>query len=419
MTNQKADALCHRRRDCRLCGSHRLTPVLALTPTPPANAFVGKDDLGETQQTFPLDVFFCEDCTHVQLLDVVSPSVLFENYVYVTGTSPVFVKHFEEYAAFIVERYRPTAGSLVVDIGSNDGTFLNCFRQHGLAIQGIDPAREIAGKASAAGIETIADFFSPALAAEIVAERGKASVVTANNVFAHIDDLGAIANGIQALLDTDGVFVFEVSYLVDVLEKTLFDTIYHEHLAYHNVRPLIGFLARHGLELIGAHRVSSHGGSLRCIAQLTGGPHPREASVDALLALESAMKLDQSRTLKQFSARIDTVKDALTSLLSDLKADGKRIVAFGAPAKATTLMYHFGIGPDIIDVVIDDSPLKQGLFTPGMHIPVVASDALYSNSPDYAVILAWNFAAPIMRAHAKFTEQGGKFIVPLPNLEVH
>ena len=397
----------------------QLTLVLQLTPTPPANAFVAHDQLAEAQQTFPLDVFICEDCGHVQLLDVVAPTVLFENYVYVTGTSPVFVRHFEEYATFIIDRFRPVAGGLVVDIGSNDGTFLNFFKQHGMAVLGIDPAREIAAKATAAGIETKAAFFSPTLAAEIVAARGKAAVVTANNVFAHIDDLGAIADGVRDLLNDDGVFAFEVSYLLDVLEKTLFDTIYHEHLAYHSVKPLVPFLRAHGLELISAERVSSHGGSLRCVAQPLGGSHRRDPNVDEMIAAEDRIALDTAATLQRFSARIDAVKLELTSLVHGLKANGKRVAAFGAPAKATTLMYHFGIGPEIIDFVVDDSPLKQGLFTPGMHIPVVASEVMYREPPDYVVVLAWNFAAPIMASHARFKELGGKFILPLPNLEVH
>jgi SAM-dependent methyltransferase len=407
-----------RRDDCRLCGSRRLTLVFALTPTPPANAFVPARAKAAPQPCFPLDVFFCEDCGHVQLRDVVDPRVLFENYVYVSGTSPVFVRHFEDYARGVVDRFRVTPGSLVVDIGSNDGTLLGFFQASGMKVLGVDPARDIAASATARGIETWTDFFTPALAARIRAERGPAAVVTANNVFAHADDLGGVTDGVRALLAPGGVFVFEVSYLVDVFEKTLFDTVYHEHLAYHSVAPLVRFFAAHGMELFAAERVESHGGSLRGFAQLKGGPYAADGSVAALVALEKTLGLDKAATLAAFGRKIDAARDSLRALLLGLKQDGRRIAGYGAPAKATTLMHHFGLGPDLIEFIADDSPLKQGLFTPGLHVPVLDADAIYHDRPDYLLILAWNFARPIMAKHARFGAEGGRFIVPLPTVEV-
>ena len=412
-------ATCHRRNTCRLCGGTQLTEVLSLVPTPSANAFVPEELLGEAQPTFPLDIFFCEDCHHVQLLDVVDPAVLFENYVYVSGTSPVFVKHFDDYAAFVIDRYAPEPGSLVFDIGSNDGTLLKAFQKSGHQVLGIDPAKDISAQATQAGIETINGFFSLDEAKTIQAKYGVASVITANNVFAHIDDLGGVLDGVRALLADDGIFVFEVSYLVDVFEGTLFDTIYHEHLAYHTVGPLVSFMRAHDMELIGSMRVSSHGGSLRAIAQKKGGERPVSNSVATLVELESQMGLDKAETYLDFGARIEALKDELSDLLREKKAQGRTIAAFGAPAKATTLMYHFGIAGDVIDFIVDDSPLKQGLYSPGMHIPVVPSSAIYDKKPDDIVILAWNFAAPIMEKHKVFQESGGCFIVPLPNVEVH
>ena len=413
------DDACHRRTTCRLCAGTHLSQVLSLAPTPPANAFVSKDRLSQTQQTFPLDIFFCEDCHHVQLLDVVDPAVLFENYVYVSGTSPVFVKHFDDYAAFVIDQYGPEAGSLVFDIGSNDGTLLKAFKKAGHRVLGVDPAKDIAAQASAGGIETITGFFSDTMAKQIRSDHGAAGVITANNVFAHIDDLGGVLDGIRALLADDGVFVFEVSYLVDVFEDTLFDTIYHEHLAYHAVGPLVSFMDAHDMELIGAERVSSHGGSLRAIAQKKGGARQVAASVRALMDLENKMGLDRAETYRDFGARIETLKGELSTLLRDKKSQGRSIAAFGAPAKATTLMYHFGIGDDVIDFIVDDSPLKQGLYSPGMHIPVVPSSAIYDRKPDDIVILAWNFAAPIMEKHKSFLDSGGCFIVPLPTVEIY
>ncbi|CUW38103.1 SAM-dependent methyltransferase [Magnetospirillum sp. XM-1] len=408
----------HRRDTCRLCGSKRLTEVVRLAPTPPANAFVPASDLDKAQERFPLDVFFCEDCAHVQLLDVVDPRVLFEHYVYVSGTSPVFVKHFEDYAAFVMERFKPVAGGLVLDIGSNDGTLLSFFQKAGMRVLGIDPAQEISAEATARGIPTICGFFGADKGTEIAAAHGKAEVITANNVFAHIDDLSGVVDGVRGLLSPSGVFVFEVSYLVDVFENTLFDTIYHEHLDYHSVGPLIRFFAAKGMELVEAIRVGSHGGSLRGIAQLKGGPHKVGASVAEAVALEEKLGLDKAATLSKFAADIEALGAELNALLKTLKAQGKRIGGFGAPAKATTLMYHFGIGPELIDFIIDDSPLKQGLYSPGMHIPVVSSADGFAKKPDYLVILAWNFAQAIIGKNAAFRTGGGKFIIPIPKVEV-
>lgn len=409
---------CRRREDCRLCGGRRLTEVLSLEPTPPANAFVPAELKGQAQERFPLDVFFCEDCGHVQLLDVVDPRVLFEHYVYVSGTSPVFVKHFQDYAADMIARFGVAADGLAVDIGSNDGTLLGFFKDAGRRVLGIDPAKEIAASATAAGIPTINGFFSLDLAKSIRAEHGPASVITANNVFAHIDDLTGVMDGVAHLLADDGVLAFEVSYLVDVFQDTLFDTIYHEHVDYHSVAPLVPFLAARGLQLIEAIRVPSHGGSVRIIAQKAGGPRPVGASVAAAIAEEARLGLDKSDTLKAFGDKIAAVGAELKGLLTRLKAEGKRIAGFGAPAKATTLMYHFGIGPELVDFIIDDSPLKQGLYSPGMHIPVLSSAAIAERKPDYLVVLAWNFAKPIIEKNAAFRAAGGRFIVPLPRVEV-
>jgi SAM-dependent methyltransferase len=409
---------CIRRTTCRLCEGFDLSLVFSLEPTPPANAFVSEDQKDIQQERFPLDVFFCEDCAHVQLLDVVDPRVLFENYVYVSGTSPVFVKHFEDYACDVITRFSPSSDNLVLDIGSNDGTLLRFFQEAGYSVLGIDPAKDIAAIATAAGIETHEGFFTQDLASTIRSERGAAAVITANNVFAHIDDLKGVTTGVRDLLDSEGVFVFEVSYLVDVYEGTLFDMMYHEHLAYHSVKPLIHFFEANGMEMIEALRVDSHGGSLRGVVQLEGGPKAIGASVGRAVAIEENLGLDKAETLRTLARNIDSVKRELGDILRNLKAEGKSIAGFGAPAKATTLMYHFGIGPDLIDFIVDDSPLKQGLYTPGMHIPVLGSDAIAARKPDALVILAWNFARPIITKHESFRAAGGQFIVPLPKVEI-
>jgi len=427
-----------RRDDCRLCGSRELQQVMSLGATPLANAFVRAEERDRPQERFPLDVHLCAGCGHVQLLDVVDPELLFRDYVYVSSTSPVFVDHFRRYAEAMLAYTGLTPGSTVVELGSNDGVLLRFFQQAGMRVLGIDPARRIAEDATRRGIETVPEFFDLALARRLRAEGWDASLVAANNVFAHADDLHTIVDGVAHLLRPEGLFVFEVSYLLDVVEKTLFDTIYHEHLSYHTVKPLVGLFERHGMELIDAIRVDSHGGSLRGIAQRAGGPReiagsasasgaisrggpcPRRPSVERLIAEEARMGLHGPDAYRALFRTIQDRKAELTGLLRRLKGSGKRVVGFGAPAKATTLMFHFGLGPETLDYVIDDSPLKQGLYTPGHHLPVVPSSSLYdaSRGPDYALILAWNFAGPIMKAHQRFLDAGGHFIVPLPRLEV-
>mgnify|MGYP001164836276 CR=1 FL=1 len=411
--------LCKRRNTCRLCNKANLKLAFSLEPTPPANAFVDKQKISINQDCYPLDVFFCKDCKHVQLLDVVDSKILFEDYVYVSGTSPVFVKHFEEYANFLIENYLQNKKSLVIDIGSNDGTLLSFFKEKGVKVLGVDPAKEISSKANSNGIETLNNFFTFEFSKLIQKKYGRAEIITANNVFAHVNDMKDLINGIKNLLAPNGIFVFEVSYLVDVIQKNLFDMIYHEHLSYHSVIPLIKFFKDNEMELIEVIRVDSHGGSLRGVVQMKGGSHKISDSINHCITREKEIEIDQFETYVKFSHKINKEKNELQKLLQKLKNDKKSIAGFGAPAKATTFLYHFAIKPGVIDYIIDDSPLKQGLFTPGMHIPVYSSEKLYEKTPDYVIILAWNFAESIMKRHKKIKDFGGHFIVPLPQLKVY
>jgi SAM-dependent methyltransferase len=413
-----AETVCRWRDNCRLCARTELRKVLSLTPIPLANAFVTHNEVGVTQPHFPLDLWLCAGCGHAQLLDVIDSRVLFEHYVYVSGTSPAFVRHFEHYADYVVERFARADRGLIVEIGSNDGTLLKFFLERGRRVLGVDPAREIGEATRQQGIPTITAFFSPQLAEAIVAEHGHADVVCANNVLAHIDDLDSVIRGVARLLAPSGVLVFEVAYLADLVEKTLFDTIYHEHIDYHAVGPLIPFLARHGLQLIETIRVDTHGGSIRCVAQRARGRHAVGESVAKALRLEQQLGLAEASTYRSFAEHIDKLGAELGALLRKLVAQGKRIAGFGAPAKATTLMYHLGITPEMIEFIVDDSPLKQGRFTPGMHIPVLPAQAIYERRPDYLLLLAWNFTGPIIEKHRAFRDAGGRFIVPLPKVEV-
>lgn len=407
-----------KRVDCRLCHSINLELVLKLTPTPPANELVTREETQKPQDTFPLDIFFCKNCFHVQLLEVVDPSRLFKNYVYVSGTSKDFVKHFETYANNMISRYGLNSKDFVFEIGSNDGTLLSFFKTQGLKILGIDPAERIGHEANQKGIPTLIDFFNSTLAAKVVKEHGLASLIVANNVYAHIDDIDSVTEGIKILLKDEGVFTFEVSYLKDVFEKTLFDTMYHEHLCYHSVISLQKYLDRHQMKLIMVEAINTHGGSIRVHACKKVAQHATHPSVGEFIQKEHEQGFDKAATFHKFNEKINKLGDELVTLLKKFKSEGKKIAAFGLPAKATTLMYHFKIGPEYIDYVVDDNPLKQNLFSPGFHIPIYPSSQIKIDRPDYLVILAWNFADYIIKNNQDFLKDGGHFIVPLPEVKV-
>jgi len=407
------------RESCRMCGEGSLTKAMSLTPTPPGNDFLTKEELGRDEPVYPLDLYFCEACHHIQLGHVVDPKILYQkNYSYVSATSAYFVNHLKHYAKDMVERFDLKPGDLAVDIGSNDGTCLSFFKDKGMKVVGVDPATEIAGKATENGIDTIADFFGYRLAVELRKKYGTAKYITSHNACAHIDNLFDVVKGVEHWLDADGVFVLEVGYFVDVYSNTWFDTVYHEHVDYHTVAPFEKLFNRVGMELISVERISPQGGSIRVMAQKKGGIIKRDDSVDELIALEAKLGLNKAETLHKLNHKISQVRDKLHNLIHSLKADGKSIAGFGAPTKATTLMAHFGLDATVLDFIVDDNPLKQGLFTPITHIPVLSSDALYKMKPDYVLILAWNFAEPIMQMHKKYSEQVGQFILPMPNPEI-
>lgn len=407
-----------KRTTCRLCESTALTCVLSLAPTPPANEFLSPSEQTGDQERFPLDVSLCESCGHLQLVDVVDPSRLFERYVYVSGTSPVFVAHFEAYAAHLVDSLGLKPGGFALDVGSNDGVLLSALKGHGMQVLGVDPAKDIAARANAAGLPTLNDFFTADLASTVRDQHGPASLVTANNVFAHADGLADIAAGVRELLTPDGVFVFEVSYLVDVYEQNLFDTIYHEHLAYHALGPLVDFFPRHELAVFDVERIPTHGGSLRVYVQRRDGARPVSPAVGERVAEERALGLFDVDTYRGWSDRIEQLGTELRDELERLVGEGKRVAGFGAPAKATTLMHQFGIDARLIEYIIDDSPWKQGLLSPGLHIPVVSPSEMETRWPDCLVILAWNFADPIINRYSDYLDQGGCFLVPLPTLRI-
>jgi SAM-dependent methyltransferase len=406
-----------RRSACRLCESKKLELVVPLAPTPVAEKYVSREELDQETPVYPLDLYLCRDCGHVQLLEVVDPVFLFDDYTYTSGNTKPLVLHFDEVAELTCTRYKRTANSLAVDIGSNDGSLLRCFQKRGLRVLGVDPAKEIARKATESGIPTIPDFLTVALAKKIRAEHGAASVVCAFNVFAHADDLAGMADSIRELLAPDGVFVFEASYLMDIIDRVLLGTIFHEHLSHHSIKPMALFLERHGLQLIDVQRNMIQGGSVVGTVQLKGGPQAVDSSVREILDLEAAKGLDQPETFKAFSAKLQRLKSELGGMMIDLKKQGKKVWGYGAARSGTTLIAQMGLGK-VISHIVDDSADKQNKFNPGDHIPILPSKALVEQRPDYVFILAWIHAARIIENNRAYLEHGGRFIVCFPEIQV-
>ena len=407
----------HRRDTCRLCGARQLEMVLPMTATPVGDAYVSAEHLDNPQQTYPLDLWLCRSCGLAQLVEVVDPEVLYVEYPYLTSISLGLPEHFRRYAEDVLGRIQPPREALVVDIGSNDGSLLKAFEDLGMRVLGIDPARDAGRLANQRGVETLTEFFSGDLARRLRLERGPAAVITANNVFANIDNVDDLIAGVRAWLAPDGVFVFETSYIGDVIEKTLLETVFHEHLSYFSVKPLQSFFQRCSMELIDVQRVPTKGGSIRGTVQLDTGQRTVASSVGEIIAYENQIGLHAPEIFGRFRAKLDTVKTNLLRVLRDLKAQGKTVAGYGASVGSVTLLHEFELR-ELLDFLADDNLRKQNTFSPGHHIPVLASNAIYDRNVDALVILAWAYAEPIMKKHPAFLQGGGEFIIPLPEVKV-
>jgi 2-polyprenyl-3-methyl-5-hydroxy-6-metoxy-1,4-benzoquinol methylase len=406
----------HKIDHCILCGSRGLNNLFSLEDSPLANEFVNEHELNLPQQKYPLHLNVCESCGHVQLGHEISPERMFSKYSYVSGTAKSFVRHFHDSADYLTKRFDLQPGQFIVEIGSNDGTLLRRFLEHEMLVIGVDPASNIAAMANESGIPTKNDYFSRSVAEDIKSESGLADLILANNVLAHTTHLPDITLGIKSLLAPNGVLVFEVSYLLDVVGKLLFDTIYHEHVSYHSVQPLQSFFSQHGLEVFDVELINTHGGSIRVFVQHRSGPHPISASVQSQITKENQANLRSVNTFNVMKHKIDELGDRLLTLLKKIDAENQLICGFGAPAKATTLMHQFKLDASIIKYIVDDSPLKQGLFTPGLHIPVVSRDYFRVVPPSHVVIFAWNFAEHLVKDIKSQFTHNIICIVPLPEL---
>ncbi|MDP2645427.1 MAG: class I SAM-dependent methyltransferase [Desulfobacterales bacterium] len=397
-----------------MCRSRNLYLFLDLGFSPPADQFRRKEQMKEQEIYYPLEIKMCDDCGLAQLTYVVSPETLYRNdYPYESSITKTGHAHWDSFAKEVVGKFGLGKQDLVVDIGSNVGVLLEAFKNSGVSVQGVDPAANIVMLAQKRGIDTICDFFNAESVDKILEDKGKASVITGTNVFAHIDDLHLLMPNIKRMLKKKGVFIFEAPYFVNLLKTIQYDTVYHEHLSYLSVKPLISFLAQHNMEIIDIQLADIHGGSFRVYVSDKGN-YPVSGIVKNLLDEENAMGIYSHATLDKFSDQVKINRAELTWLLHSLKREGKSIVGVSAPAKGMTLLNYCRIGPEILDVVTEKSILKIGRYTPGMHIPVVPDDYLLEKQPDYALLLAWNFAEEIMKNLDEYRKLGGKFIIPIP-----
>jgi SAM-dependent methyltransferase len=401
---------------CRSCGHAGLRQVLDLGRVPLANALLTAEQLREPEDRFPLELYFCPQCALVQIGETVPPERLFRDYAYASSFSDTMLAHARTLVETLVDRRALGADSLVIEAASNDGYLLQFYLERGIPVLGIEPAANIAELAKAKGIATLVEFFDHELGRRLAAEGRFADVIHAHNVFAHVPDPNRFVGGIKAVLKPGGVAVIEAPYVRDLIAKLEFDTIYHEHFSYYSVSAVEALCRRHGLAICDVELLPIHGGSLRLFIAHAG--QPASARVGELLAREKSEGLLTFDYYRDFGDRVARLKVDLLALLRQLKGQGRRIAAYGASAKGSTLMNAFGIDGGLIEFVVDRSNLKQGRFTPGNHLPILPPEALLERQPDYVLLLTWNFAAEILAQQSEFRRRGGKFIVPVPEVVV-
>jgi hypothetical protein len=408
----------YKRETCRACNSSKLRRFLNLGPTPLANAFLKSPQEFDEENSYPLDVYYCENCSLVQLLDVINPEILFRDYIYVTGTSDTIAAHNLNYAQTVVGLLNMSSKDLVVEVASNDGSLLKCFQPYQVRTLGIEPATNIAKMANDSGVETINQFFDSETARCVRETYGPAKAVIGNNVLAHVDEAQDFLLGCRSLLSADGLVIIEVPYLKELLDRLEYDTIYHEHLCYFSVSTLIHLCDAVGLSMVRVDQVSVHGGSLRMYAGLPDHYGGHAPEVLRMVAGEEKEGLNNFSRYEQFALQVEENRRSILSMLTSLKSQGKTVAGYGAPAKGNTLLNYCGISTDLLPFTVDKNPLKVHTYTPGMHIPVFPVTRLLEDQPDYVFILAWNFAGEIVRQQSEYLEKGGKFIVPIPMPEV-
>jgi SAM-dependent methyltransferase len=403
---------------CRSCGTPLTHVFVDLGCSPLANAYLTATDLQRPEAFYPLRVYVCDQCFLVQLPSVVTPEELFSDYAYLSSFSDSWVRHAADYVELVSERFGLGSTSNVVEVASNDGYLLQHFKDRGIPVLGIEPARNAAEVATAKGIRTRAEFFGSASAKALADIGESADLLIGNNVLAHVPALNDFVEGIHALLRPTGIATLEFPHLLRLMEATEFDTIYHEHVSYLSLVAVERVFSRNGLTIFDVEELSTHGGSLRIYACRADGPRAREPAVDALLQREREAGLDQLETYGAFAQRVEAAKRSLLGFLISAKNRGEAVVGYGAPAKGNTLLNYCGIRTDFIDYVVDRSPLKQGRYLPGIHIPIHDPARVAETKPDYLLILPWNLQEEVMEQMSHVREFGCRFVVPIPETTI-
>ena len=400
--------------NCRMCKSNNIKKFLDLGFSALSDNFLTKDQLEKSESFFPLSVNLCSNCGLCQLGYVVPPELMFnKDYPYDSSTTKTGREHFTKMGIDICNEFELSQNSLVIDVGSNSGVLLSAFKSKGMKVLGIEPSSKLANAAIEKGVDSIIEFFSNKLVKQILDDYGKVSVITGTNVFAHIDDLDDFMLTADSLLIEDGIIVIEAPYLLHLIENMEYDTIYHEHLSYLSVKPMVEFCKKFGFEIFDIKEQTIHGGTLRYFISRKNKKEITQ-KVSNYLKIEDEKELYSKEKLNEFAVLVKNHRKTLLRLLNDLKKDGKKIVAISAPAKGNTLLNYCKIDSEILDYVTERNPFKIGKFTPGMHIPVYSDEKLLEDQPDYALILAWNFADEIIQNNSSYQEKGGKFIIPTP-----
>ena len=402
---------------CLGCAGDLPDAFLDLGEMPLANSYIKAGDESKEEISYKLAVAYCPRCHLVQITHRVSPEDLFGNYLYFSSFSDAFLKHSQEMADTLINRFALDSSSLVMEIGSNDGYLLEFFQRKGVPVLGIEPAKNIAKVANGKGIRTLDVFFGIGQVKEILSVSGQADVIIGNNVLAHVPLINELMSAVNLCLKPNGCAVFEFPYLRDLLENTEFDTIYHEHVFYYSLNAIKALAQRAGLEMYDADRQGVHGGSLRVFLQ-KGQKYEVTERARLMLAEEQKYGITDAGIYQRFASRVVELKRELRDLLGGLKKSGKTIAAYGAAAKGNTLLNYLGIDNKTIDFVVDRSTYKQGMLLPGTKIPILHQDELMKKQPDYTLILAWNFAQEIMEQQSQYHSKGGKFIIPVPKPRV-
>jgi len=399
---------------CLVCRAAAVEPFLDLGELPLANALLEAPPADPAAEArFGLRVGYCHECHSVQLQQLVPPADLFSDYFYESSFSDAFLQHSRLYAQHLQQRFGLDAQSFVVEVASNDGYLLKNFVDVGVRCLGVEPAQNIAEKASERGVPTLCRFFDNNAAAEILAEYGPADVLVGNNVLAHVPDLVDFLEGVGTLLQPDGVAVFEFPWLRELVQHLEFDTIYHEHVFYFSLHAVRKAAELAGLELFDAQLQRVHGGSLRVFLQRPG-QRAAKAEVERICELESSEGLTGPEVFRAMGKRVCALRERLCSLLAGLKSEGRRVVAYGASAKGSTLLNYCGLDGGVIDYIVDRSTVKQGRFAPGVHLPILPVEKLVQDKPDFALLLAWNFTDEIRLQQRAYEQLGGRFIRPVP-----